>query len=329
VSLKVIKAGVLDTIQDNGRYGYQHLGINPGGAMDQFSASVASMLAGNNAGDAVIELHYPASVFLFQQPALIALSGADFSASINGEPVPVNHPVWVNKNSILHFQKIVSGARVYLAVHGGLKMEPWLGSHSTNKKAAKGGLNGRALKKDDEIGFNKTNFPPVLSEKEFIVFPWKADSNWEKNKKGELLILQGNEWNRLTAPARESFFMTSFVITRRSDRMGYLLNNIPLAVMTNEEVISSGADMGTIQLLPDGKLIILMADHQTTGGYPRLAHVISAHHSRLAQMKAGDKFRFKMSSQQTAETLFMKQQQHLQQLKNACTLKLKEYLHVP
>lgn len=121
--------------------------------------------------------------------------------------------------------------------------------------------------------------------------------------------------------------MTSFVITNQSDRMGYRLNNLPLPVMSNEEVISSGVSFGTVQLLPDGKLIILMADHQTTGGYPRVAHVISAHHSRLAQMKAGDKMHFQLTDQQTAEELLIKQQLHLRQLQNACKFRLEEFLH--
>ena len=121
--------------------------------------------------------------------------------------------------------------------------------------------------------------------------------------------------------------MTSFVITNQSDRMGYRLNNIPLSSMSNEEVISSAVSFGTVQLLPDGRLIILMADHQTTGGYPRVSHVISAHHKKLAQMKAGDKIHFRLTDQQTAEQLFIKQQRHLQQLQNACNFKLKEFLH--
>jgi antagonist of KipI len=110
--------------------------------------------------------------------------------------------------------------------------------------------------------------------------------------------------------------------------MGYRLNNIPLPVISNKEVVSSGVSFGTVQLLPDGNLIILMVDHQTTGGYPRIAHVISAHHSKLAQMKAGDKVQFSFTNQQTAEELSIKQQQHLQQLQNACNFRLKEYLNV-
>ena len=120
--------------------------------------------------------------------------------------------------------------------------------------------------------------------------------------------------------------MTSFVITNQSDRMGYRLNNIPLHSITPEEVVSSAVSFGTVQLLPDGRLIVLMADHQTTGGYPRIAHVISAHQRKLAQMKAGDKIHFRLTDQLTAEQLFIKQQQHLQQLQNACTFRLEEYL---
>lgn len=326
--MRIIKAGIQDTIQDLGRFGYQHLGINPGGAMDQFSAQVANMLAGNAINTPVFELHFPASVFLFQQPALIAISGAGFSPSINGEKIPANHPVVVNKNAILQFHKVVSGARAYMAVSGGIKISPWLGSCSTHLKAKAGGFNGRALLKEDEVGFNSiTRLHSILGEKEFIILPWQADVSWERGKSNEVLVLPGNEWNRLTEAAKESFTMTSFVITNQSDRMGYRLNNLPLPVMSNEEIISSGVSFGTVQLLPDGKLIVLMADHQTTGGYPRIAHVISAHHAKLAQMKAGDKIHFHFTDHRTAEELLIKQQRHLQQLQNACTFRLNEFLY--
>lgn len=325
MGLKVIKAGILDTIQDNGRYGYQHLGINPTGAMDRYAMQVANMLVGNDPFEAVLELHFPAAVFMFTQPALIALSGADFLASINGEPVPGLHPVIVCKNDVLQFNKPVTGARVYLAVAGGLLLDKWLGSYSTHLKANAGGFNGRGLHKDDELQLCKP-FSLMMNPDDFTVLPWQADTKWVDETK-EVLVLPGNEWDRLTTESKENFTMTSFVITQQSDRMGYRLNNLPLPVMTSEEVISSAVGFGTIQLLPDGKLIILAADHQTTGGYPRVAHVISAHHSRLAQMKAGDKIHFRFTDQQTAEELLIKQQQHLLQLQNACTFRLEQYFH--
>jgi antagonist of KipI len=325
MSLKVIKAGILDTIQDTGRYGNQHLGINPSGAMDKYAMQVANMLVGNKPGEAIIEMHFPAAVFMFSQPTLIALGGADFSASINGEPVPILQAIIVGKNDVLQFHKPVKGARVYLAVSGGLVADNWMNSYSTHFKAKAGGYKGRNLRKDDELLLRTPFYLPIPQE-DFIVLPWQADIKWTDENK-EILVLPGNEWERLTTESKENFTMTSFVITQQSDRMGYRLNNIPLHSITNEEVVSSAVSFGTIQLLPDGGLIVLMADHQTTGGYPRVAHVISAHHSKLAQMKAGDKIQFRLTDQQTAEELLIKQQQHLLQLQNACTFRLEQYFH--
>lgn len=325
MSIRVIKPGILDTVQDEGRFGYQHLGINPAGAMDKFAMQAANALVGNKPGEAVIEMHFPASVFLFTGPALIALSGACFSASINGEPVPHLHPVAVVKNDVLQFHKPAGGTRAYLAVAGGLRLKEWLGSKSTHLKVKAGGYNGRALQKGDELFFDQS-FQYLPGKDEFVVLPWKADISWGDTSKN-ILVLPGAEWERLTTEAKENFTMTSFIITQQSDRMGYRLNNIPFPVMTNEEMVSSAVSFGTVQLLPDGKLIILMADHQTTGGYPRIAHVVSAHHSRLAQLKPGDKIQFRLTSQAAAEKMLIKQQQHLLQLQNACIFRLEKYFN--
>jgi antagonist of KipI len=326
--LKVIKSGILDTVQDMGRYGFQHLGINPGGVMDRFSASVANWLVGNEAKDAVLELHFPASVFWFKKSVLLAVSGADFSASLNGEPFPINHPVWIGKNSLLQFHRVVQGSRAYMAVRGGYSIPEWFSSQSTNLKAKMGGYLGRALTKDDDIPLLLDNQQHKFPEKkEFFVLPWSIDLSWDPTPEKEILVLPGAEWDRLTEAGKETFLMTSFIITNQSDRMGYRLNNLPLPVLNNEEIISSGVSFGTIQLLPDGNLIILMADHQTTGGYPRVAHVISAHHMRMAQLKAGDRIHFKFTDTANAEYLYLKQQKHLKQIQNACTFRLEEYLH--
>jgi antagonist of KipI len=326
--VKVVKAGIQDNIQDMGRFGHQHLGINPSGAMDRFSASVANWLVGNDTNEAVIELNFPASAFLFEKPLLIGLSGADLGASVNGDEIPVNHPVWVGENSLLQFHKVRKGARAYLAVRGGYNIAPWLHSKSTNLKAKVGGYKGRSLHKDDDLPLNYDGqHHPILDKKGFFVLPWHADMSWGNNPDQEILVLPGAELDRLTDSGKETFMMTSFLVTNQSDRMGYRLNNQKLSVMPGEEMVSSGVSRGTIQLLPDGKLIVLMADHQTTGGYPRIAHVISAHHPRLAQVKAGEKIRFRFTDQQTAEDLYLLQHQHLQQLQNSCKLRLEEFLH--
>jgi antagonist of KipI len=328
MNLRIIKAGVLDTVQDLGRYGWQHEGVNPGGAMDKVSAQVANILVGNDPQQAVIELHFPASAFFFEQPALIAISGADFTASVNGEEIPTLQPVLLSKFSILQFHGIQHGARAYLAVHGGFDIPQWLNSYSTHLKAVKGGFKGKTLQKDDEIPMRPTaDLTPLIGKKEFQVLPWKADTGLYTDMAGRIFLLYGNEWNRLTEGSKERFLNQSFSITPKSDRMGYYLLSGSLTVTTKEEVISSPVSFGTIQLLPEGQLIVLMADHQTAGGYPRMAHVITAHQSLLAQMKPGEQIRFKFTDQQNAEELLLHQQQHLRQLRHACSFKLEEFLH--
>lgn len=330
--MKVIKAGILDSIQDLGRYGNQHLGINPGGAMDKNIVQVINAVVGNKLNEAVIEMHFPAAVFMFTQTAMIALGGADFAPTINGESIPDLHPIIVHKNDILQFHKPINGARVYLAVAGGISVNKWMNSRSTNLKAKIGGFNGRKLQKDDHL-LLRLAFPYTISKKETTILPWQADLqcrndlNKEKDGNNIFNILPGQEWDRLTIEAKENITFNSFEISKKSDRMGFRINNIPLTTKSDEEVISTAVSFGTIQLLPDGKLIILMADLQTTGGYPRIAHIISAHHSKLGQLKPDDQIQFKLSDQLQAEELYLEQQQHLLLLQNACTFRLKEYFN--
>lgn len=329
--MKIIKAGILDTVQDMGRHGQQHLGINPGGAMDRFAACIANFLVGNDTEEAVIELHFPASAVLFEKESIIAITGADFVPAINGEIIPLLHPVVVNKNSVLHFQKAESGTRCYLAVAGGLEINKWLNSYSTNLKASAGGYNGRALIKNDVINLKKdVSFLSAGQEKDFMVLPWKANDKYEQSgspvSDESIFVITGHEWEVLDDEAKKSLLNQPFVISAASDRMGYRLNGPALHAEKYEELVSSGVSNGTIQLLPDGQLIILMADHQTTGGYPKIGHVITVNLPQLAQKKPGEKIRFELTDQQTAENLFLQQQQHLLQLENACKFKLEEFL---
>src|SRR2546423_2947292 len=134
MSLRIIKAGILDTIQDPGRNGYQHLGINPSGAMDRFAAETVNFIVGNNKNDAIIEMHFPASSFLFEEQVMIAIGGGDFSATVNGEIIPLWQPVIISKNCLLQFQKWKDGARCYLAIREKMNIPKWLNSYSTNLK---------------------------------------------------------------------------------------------------------------------------------------------------------------------------------------------------
>jgi antagonist of KipI len=324
MSLRIIKAGLLDTIQDTGRWGFQHLGINPGGAMDRFSSQLANALLGRDLHAPVIELHFPAAQILFTKAAVICLTGANFSPVINGRPVPINHPIAVAENSVLGFTHHNSGCRAYLSVANGLKLEPWLGSYSTHLKAACGGLSGRSLRQHDEIFFEEEQIGNFGSVNDFSILHWKAME--VVDSRTEIEFIFGSEWGWLTEASKQAFETGWHQLTAATDRMGYRLAGQQLKTTSSEQLVSSGVCFGTVQLLPDGQLILLMADHQTTGGYPRIAQVISAHLPLLAQKKPNDIIRFKLTSLKAAQEKLVAQKKYLQQLQIACKLKM-EQLH--
>lgn len=326
MSLKIIKSGLLDTVQDEGRYGFQHLGINPGGTMDRFSAFLANALLGKKQQAPVIEMHFPAAQILFQKETVICLTGADFKAVLNGEETVLYQPVVVGEGSLLSFQERRRGARCYLSVLAEWQLEPWLNSYSTNLKAAAGGVQGRPLAKGDEVFFNRMHFS---LQKKVVPLPWKYQP--ETDSTNAIAFLSGPEWDWLNTSSQTSFLNSTFRITPSSDRMGYRLQSAPLIKKTAEELLSTGVTFGTIQLLPNGQLIILMADHQTTGGYPRIANVVRADLAKLAQMNPGEEVRFVMTNTEAAENEWVAQQRLLQNLQQTCQLKMENWLqrHAP
>jgi len=214
-----------------------------------------------------------------------------------------------------------------MAVKGGFKCTKWLNSYSTNLKAEAGGIEGRKLLKDDVIELiDKYDFLKILGDNDFRILPWKANESWDEINNNEIFVLPGPEWDWLDVGTQQKFLSATFDITNNSDRMGYRLSGEVLHSVKKEELISSAVCFGTIQLLPDGQLIILMADSQTTGGYPRIGTVISAHLSRLAQLKPGEKIKFSFADHPVAESLILKQQLHLLQLQNACTFRLENFI---
>lgn len=193
MSLKIIRQGVLDTIQDLGRYGYQYLGINCNGAMDKFSAQLANALLGKELSAPILEIHFPASQISFQKEALICITGADLSPSVNNQSIPQDHPVAINKGAVLKFEKPRTGTRSYLSVWQELSLEQWLNSYSTNLKAAVGGWQGRPLQKNDVLTFRvNTSLSNLLHLKDFVVLPWKANDVVDTRNEIEFII--GSEW---------------------------------------------------------------------------------------------------------------------------------------
>lgn len=323
MSIVIIKPGLFTTIQDEGRKGFQHLGINPNGAMDTCAMQTANALVLNDVSEAVLEFYFPAPVLQFNQPAFIALSGADFTAEINGIEIPINQPVFIPANAILQFRAKKWGQVAYLSVQGGFDLSEWLNSYSTNVKAAVGGFEGRILKQGDTIDLNLKN-ASRSNNKVCSVMPWKASVKpfYHVNA---FRFIPGHELDNLSTSSQEMLSAADFSILPQSDRMGYRLKGPTLELVNKKEMISTAVTKGTIQLLPNGQCIILMADHQSTGGYPRIAHIISADLPSLAQKGSNDSIQFIPIPIEEAEKLLILQAQHLQQLTNACILQLNAY----
>jgi antagonist of KipI len=321
MAIRIHKAGILDTIQDTGRFGFQHWGVNPGGAMDPVAMQVANILVGNAVEEPVIEMHFPAAQIFFEQPALFALAGADFDAALDGLSLEPHQPLWAKQGSVLKFNGQRSGSRVYLAIRGGFAADSWLNSYSTHLKVGAGGHKGRALQKNDII-----NYRAVHKQQDGlpIILPWKANLS-ELYTFAPFYFILGAEYDYLDQESKTQFQNVPFGIDLNSDRMGYRLKGAALHSTVGKELVSTAVTRGTMQLLPDGQLIILMADHQTAGGYPRIGHVISAHLPSVSQLRPGDEIRFIPTDIANAELLLLGQQRNLQQLQNACTFRLQEY----
>ncbi len=311
------------TIQGAARSGYRCMGIGSSGAMDDFAMKVANYLTGNESAAAVIEINFPAPEILFLQNAFISITGANFGTAVNDSSVPNWTLLFVKKNSILQFKKPLHGARAYIAVQSGWQADRWLGSYSTHLKAGAGGYAGRTLQKDDVIGFAAIDFSPDQNK----IFPWHI-SEMELDKiyhpKNIIRCLKGVEWDLLNDASKKLFEKNNFVISDQSDRMGYRLTGLPLLLNRPTELISSPTDTGTIQLLPDGNCIALMADHQTTGGYPRIASVIKADLPKLAQARPGSIINFTIVPLQEAEDAFIQMQKILREIKTACHFNFKK-----
>ncbi len=317
MSILFLTNSLLTTVQDPGRRGYGALGVNPNGAMDRGALRLINILLGNDESEAVLEIHFPAPKILFEESALIALGGADFGASLDAEEIGNWQTIRVEKGQTLSFTHKNWGQRLYLSIKDGFRIDAWLNSKSTNLKAGNGGFEGRKLQKNDRIEFK------VQSSKFKVQSPLKLSQHFLPYRKNSNLIrlIEGAEFNLLAPHSSENFLKKSFQISQDSDRMGYRLTGDPLYLLDEKELVSSAVTFGTIQLLPTGQLIILMADHQTTGGYPRLANVIAQDLPILAQRGAHEKVYFQMISLEEAENIALEFERDLNLLKIGCEFK--------
>ena len=305
MSIVVLKPGMLSTFQDLGRVGQQHLGVSVAGAMDQRAHQLANMLVGNEPTLTTLEITLTGPSLCFTKPCCIALCGADLSATLNGQPLALNRPIVLRAKDELSFGVRQHGTRAYLAVHGGFALAPVLGSTSTYLRSAMGGWHGRALRRDDEIPLLQPLKNKRLEELAMELWSLKIylPSALAESRHTVVRLMKSQQWDEFTPESCAALLTEPYRISPDSERMGYRLQGAPLLMTTPRQMISEGTTFGTIQVPAGGQPIILMADRQTTGGYPKMAYVANIDLPRLAQMGPGDTVSFTAISLEQSQAL--------------------------
>ena len=276
-TLEIVTPGLLTTVQDRGRYGYQRYGVPVSGAMDEFALRAANLLVGNDQGAACLEMTVLGPTARFLQDARIAVTGGDLTATLNGEALPRWQPVDVAKDSELGFRNMRDGMRAYMAVAGGIDVPLVMGSRSTYLPSGIGGFEGRALAAGDVV----SAFPPDTAGP-----ARRLPSGYEPPAYGshhEIRVVMGPQADAFGQEAVDVLLGSTFTISLDSDRMGYRLEGAEVSHATGPDIVSDGNAPGAIQVPGSGVPTVLLADRGTTGGYTKIATAISADLGKLAQ----------------------------------------------
>jgi antagonist of KipI len=318
MSLEIVAGGLQTTVQDLGRFGYRHLGVGVSGALDAFSARVGNLLVGNPENSATLEIALQGPRLRFKQATRIAITGADIDAQADGIAIPGWRPVEVPAGCELFLGACRRGSRAYLAIAGGVQVRPVLGSASTDLRAGFGGIDGRCVAAGDILTLNPPASvgaasaaisAPIASP---TIAPWWLNPHPDLhfNHQIPIRLLPGRD---AIAPAI-ALYSDAYRVSPQSNRQGLRLQGTALNPADSSDRLSEPVAPGTVQLPPDGLPIVLLAEAQTIGGYPRIGHVIAADLPRLAQLRPGDSVRFEMTDAPTAQALACAQRQRLSRM---------------
>ena len=312
--LLVIKPGLLTTIQDRGRWGLQSRGVPVAGPMDPCSHRLANALAGNDADAATLEVTLVGPELEFEDERVIAVAGAAFELTVDGRSVPANAACVVYSGSRLRFGARGQGARAYVAIAGGVDVAPTLGSRATHLISAMGGLDGRALKAGDRLPLGDP-----LRARRAVRAPPRSPVFAVPDGEATIRVLAGPQQEYFTPEALQALQSAPYTIGGQSDRMGFRLDGPPLTHTRGADIISDATPLGALQVPASGQPILLMADRQTTGGYPKIATVISADISVAGQLGPGGTIAFRVCSPQEAMAALIAQERVLMAVEAAAT----------
>ncbi len=305
--IEVRAPGLLTTVQDLGREGFGPMGVSPAGAADAVALRIGNRLVGNAEGAAGLEMTLLGGTFFFREAAVVALTGSDFAPTLDDERVETWSSVEIRAGQTLQLGPTQAGARCYLCVRGGIDVKSFLGSASTHLLSGLGGFLGRALRKGDvlKLGrasesfrtFRKRNLARRVLER---LAPRKV-----------LRVTAGPQSDWFSKEARKIFHESAYRVAEESNRMGLRLEGAAIASAAGGEMISEGVSLGAVQVTAGGLPIILFVEQQTTGGYPKIANVISADMSSLGQLRPRDEIRFEPVEMETAQALLAEQEKLL------------------
>jgi len=299
--IEVRSAGLLTTVQDLGREGYGPLGVSPSGAADPVSLRLGNRLVGNPENSPALEMTLLGGAFLFPEGALFTLTGSDFGATLDSAPQPCWVSAQARPGQLLRVGPTQSGARCYLCMQGGISVDPFLGSASTHLLSGLGGHQGRALKRGDVLFLGDATAP---FEKKSV-----SSAALHRLTPGKTIrVTPGPQADSFPASARKLFYDSTYRLAEDSNRMGLRLEGPAIPQQSAGEMISEGVSLGAVQIAAGGQPIILFVEQQTTGGYAKIANVISADMHSLGQLRPRDEIRFELVDWETARKLLLEQE---------------------
>ena len=293
MSIRILNPGLQTTIQDLGRNGYSHYGVSSSGAADDLSFRLGNLIVGNKENLAAIEMTLLGGNYKFDIDANISLTGSKFDAKIEGESLHYYKNIPIQSGQVLSIGQSLQGSRCYLAVRGGIDINDVLSAKTTHLTSKIGGVDGRSLKKDDVL---------IIGEEQKLLNPININEMLDINM-SKLLIIKGLQSNYISKSTWKIFLNQEYIVSNLSNRMGIRLEGNSLKLDNENEIITEGVPLGAIQLPSNGYPIISFVEHQTTGGYPKIANVISSELHKVGQLKPGDKFQFELVSLEEAEAL--------------------------
>ena len=305
MGIKFANGGFITTIQDMGRTGYQEFGVPAAGVMDTMAFRKANILVGNDENEAALEITLMGPMFTFTSDNIIAVTGGNLGAKLNGKDIPMYQAVLAKKGDTMSFMGIKSGSRAYVAFAGGLDVPVVMGSKSTHLKSNLGGFEGRKLGPGDEIEFTapKTALPNMSKR--------TVPADDYSKASCTLRVILGPQDDCFTEAGIKTFLSSTYTLTNEADRMGLRFEGEKIEHKNGGDIITDGISFGAVQVPSHGQPIVMMADHQTTGGYTKIAGIISADLPKAAQLKPGCKVNFQQVSVEEAQDIYVKELEEL------------------